>query len=39
VAQFWSYLASSPLLALFLVAGLGYLLGQVNLFGFRLGVA
>ncbi len=33
------FLAASPLLTLFLVAGLGYLLGQVSLFGFRLGVA
>ncbi len=32
-------LTASPLLTLFAVAGLGYLLGQVNLFGFRLGVA
>jgi len=32
-------LTTSPLLTLFAVAGLGYLLGQVNLFGFRLGVA
>jgi len=32
-------LTASPLLALFGVMGLGYLLGQVNMFGFRLGVA
>jgi putative transport protein len=33
------FLTESPLLTLFLVVGLGYLLGQVSLFGFRLGVA
>lgn len=32
-------LADSPILTLFLVIGLGYLLGQINFFGFRLGVA
>ena len=32
-------LADSPILTLFLVIGLGYLLGQVSFFGFRLGVA
>jgi putative transport protein len=37
--QFVALLTASPLLTLFLVAGLGFLLGQVNLFGFRLGVA
>ena len=37
--QIASLLSASPLLTLFLVAGLGYLLGQVNIFGFRLGVA
>jgi putative transport protein len=37
--QISSLLSASPLLTLFLVAGLGYVLGQVNLFGFRLGVA
>jgi putative transport protein len=39
IEQLLSFLTASPLLTLFLVAGLGYLLGQVNLFGFRLGVA
>lgn len=37
--QISSLLSASPLLTFFLVSGLGYLLGQVNLFGFRLGVA
>jgi putative transport protein len=32
-------LRSSPLLTLFLVSGIGYALGQVSFFGFRLGVA
>lgn len=32
-------LAANPILTLFVVIGLGYLLGQVNFFGFRLGVA
>jgi len=32
-------LADSPILTLFLVMGLGYLLGQISFFGFRLGVA
>jgi putative transport protein len=32
-------LRDSPLLTLFLVVGIGYLLGEVSLFGFRLGVA
>lgn len=32
-------LASSPILTLFVVIGLGYLLGQISLFNFRLGVA
>ena len=34
-----STLAGSPILTLFIVIGLGYLLGQINFFGFRLGVA
>ena len=34
-----STLAASPILTLFVVIGLGYLLGQINFFGFRLGVA
>lgn len=33
------FLAASPILLLFTVAGLGYLLGRVRLGGFRLGVA
>lgn len=33
------FLTANPLLTLFLVAGLGYLLGQVSLFSFRLGIA
>ena len=37
--QFLLFLTTYPLLTLFLVAGLGYLLGQVSLFGFRLGIA
>jgi putative transport protein len=32
-------LAASPILTIFVVIGLGYLLGQVSFFGFRLGVA
>jgi putative transport protein len=32
-------LQESPLLALFLVVGLGYILGEISFFGFRLGVA
>ena len=32
-------LADSPILTLFLVIGLGYLFGQINFFGFRMGVA
>jgi putative transport protein len=32
-------LAASPILTLFVVIGLGYLLGQISFFGFRLGVA
>lgn len=32
-------LADSPILTLFLVIGVGYLLGQISFFGFRLGVA
>lgn len=39
MGHFFGLLTASPLLTLFLVAGLGYLLGQINLFGFRLGVA
>jgi putative transport protein len=34
-----SELAQNPILTLFVVIGLGYLLGEVNLFSFRLGVA
>jgi putative transport protein len=34
-----STLSSTPTLTLFVVIGLGYVLGQVNFFGFRLGVA
>ncbi len=37
--EFLQILKASPLLTLFLVAGLGYLLGEVSLLGFRLGVA
>jgi putative transport protein len=32
-------LVASPILTLFVVIGLGYLFGQINLLGFRLGVA
>jgi putative transport protein len=32
-------LAQSPILTLFVVIGLGYVVGQINFFGFRLGVA
>jgi len=32
-------LATSPILTIFVVIGLGYLLGQISFFGFRLGVA
>jgi putative transport protein len=31
-------LTEFPILTLFLVIGLGYLLGEISLFGFRLGV-
>src|SRR3974390_794760 len=31
-------LSSQPILALFLAIGLGYLIGQINIFGFSLGV-
>ncbi len=34
-----SELAQNPMLTLFVVIGLGYLLGELNLFSFRLGVA
>ena len=34
-----STLASTPILTLFVVIGLGYLLGQINIFGFRFGIA
>lgn len=34
-----STLAAMPILTLFVVIGLGYLLGQVNIFGFRFGLA
>ncbi len=37
--QLVATLVASPILTLFVVIGLGYLLGQINLFGFRLGVA
>ena len=32
-------LAGNPLLLLFTVIGLGYLIGSINIFGFKLGVA
>jgi putative transport protein len=32
-------LAGNPLLLLFTVIGLGYLIGNINIFGFKLGVA
>ena len=38
-ASFAHILADSPILTLFVVIGLGYLLGEINFFGFRLGVA
>ena len=34
-----STLTEVPLLTLFVVIGLGYVLGQINFFGFRFGVA
>src|SRR5262245_7073148 len=34
-----SALSGSPILTLFVVIGLGFLLGQVSLFGFRFGIA
>jgi putative transport protein len=34
-----AFLAQFPVVTLFSVIGIGYLLGQVRLFGFRLGVA
>src|SRR5262252_2536591 len=34
-----STFAATPILTLFVVIGLGYLLGQVNIFGFRFGIA
>jgi putative transport protein len=33
-----STLASNPILTLFVVIGLGYLLGEISVFGFRLGI-
>jgi putative transport protein len=36
---FVSVLAEYPILTLFVVIGLGYLIGEVSVFGFRLGVA
>ena len=39
IASLAGILADSPILTLFLVIGLGYLFGRINLFGFRLGVA
>lgn len=39
IQQLLLFLQISPLLTLFIVIGLGYLLGQVSLLGFRLGVA
>ena len=38
-ASFAHLLADSPILTLFFVIGLGYLLGEINFFGFRLGIA
>jgi putative transport protein len=32
-------LFANPMLRLFVVIGLGYLLGQINFWGFRLGIA
>jgi putative transport protein len=32
-------LASNPILTLFVVIGLGYLAGEISLFGFKFGVA
>lgn len=37
--QLIATLSGSPILTLFVVIGLGYLLGQISLFGFRFGVA
>jgi putative transport protein len=37
--SFIDLLAESPLLLLFTVIGLGYLLGNIRIFGFKLGVA
>jgi putative transport protein len=34
-----SVLAGNPILALFVVIGLGYLLGEINFWGFRFGIA
>lgn len=34
-----STLSASPILTLFVVIGFGYLLGQINIFGFRFGLA
>ena len=38
-SEIGSTLAGNPVLTLFIVIGLGYLLGELNLFGFRFGVA
>lgn len=39
LASISSALASNPILTLFVVIGLGYILGEISLFGFRFGVA
>ena len=39
MGQLVNTMVATPILTLFVVIGLGYVLGQINLFGFRLGVA
>lgn len=39
LASICSALAANPILTLFVVIGLGYILGEISLFGFRFGVA
>src|SRR3954454_5675063 len=38
MAAFGEFLASQPILSLFLAVALGYAVGQINIFGFSLGI-
>src|SRR3954452_4206804 len=38
LAALGDFLASQPILALFLAVAVGYLVGQINIFGFSLGI-